>query len=174
MMKAKTEKREEGRRLVPVGAQGAQWFMNPFAGMRRLSDEMERIFEGVRGARPRPWHDFEFDGAWLPDIEVFEKKKNLVVRADVPGMSKDDITVTVGADTLTIEGERKLDEEERAEGYYRSERAYGRFHRCLGLPAGVDPDKATASFKDGVLEVTMPAPPALAGKKGHRLDIAGA
>ncbi len=173
-MGAKIEKRREKRGLAPAGGRGAQWSMNPFAGMRRLSDEMERIFEGIRGARPRPWHDFEFDGAWLPDIEVFEKKKNLVVRADVPGMSKDDITVTIGDDTLTIEGERKLDEEEKAEGYYRSERTYGRFHRCLALPAGVDADKATASFKDGVLEVTMPAPPAPAGKKGQRLEIAGA
>ena len=170
-MEERLEKRRQGRaRLVPTGA---DWFANPLAGMRRLSAEMERLFDDMRGGSPQPWRDSGFDGAWLPDIEIFEKKGNLVVRADVPGMTKDDITVTIADETLTIEGERKLDETSKSEGYYRSERAYGQFHRCLGLPEGVDADKATASFKDGVLEVTMPAP-APKEKHGRRLDIASA
>lgn len=170
-MEATGERRQQsGGQLVPTGS---DWFANPFAGMRRLSAEMERFFEGMRGRSSRPWRDSAFHGAWLPDIEVFEKKGNLVVRADVPGMTKDDVTVTIADETLTIEGERKLDETDKGEGYYRSERAYGQFHRCLGLPDGVDAEKATASFKDGVLEVTMPAP-APTEKQGRRLDIAGA
>ncbi len=134
---------------------------------------MERLFEGMRGGRPRLWHDFEVQGGWLPDIEVFEQKGQLVVRADVPGMSKDDVTVTIGDATLTIEGERKLDREDRRQGCYRCERAYGHFRRCLGLPDGVEVEKARASFKDVVLEVTMPAPRS-AEKQGRRLDIVGA
>ena len=170
-MQEMLDKRRQGRaQLVPTGA---DWFASPLAGMRRLSAEMERLFEGLRGGSPRPWRDSGFDGAWLPDIEVFEKQGNLVVRADVPGMTKDDITVTIADETLTIEGERKLDETDRSAGYYRSERAYGQFHRCLGLPDGVDAAGATASFKDGVLEVTMPAP-APREKQGRRLDIASA
>ena len=161
--------RQKGADQLVAG--GSEWFANPFAGMRRLSAEMERFLDSMRGGRARPWRDFEVDGAWLPDVEVLRKKGNLVVRADVPGMTKDDITVTITDETLTIEGERKLDETEKGEGYYRSERAYGRFHRRLALPEGVDADQATARFKDGVLEVSMPAP-APRENDGHRLEIA--
>ena len=170
-MEQRSERQQAGRHhLVPTGA---DWFANPYASIRRLSNEMERLFEGMRGGKPRPWHDFEVDGGWLPDIEVFEEKGQLVVRADVPGMSRDDVVVTIEDATLTIQGERKLDTEDKGKGYYRSERAYGQFRRCLGLPDGIDVDKATASFKDGVLEVTMPAP-TTAAKQGRRLEIAGA
>lgn len=170
-MAERDEEKQGGRRQL--ARMGADWFPNPFASLRRLSDEMERLFDGMRSGRPRPWHDFDLDNGWLPDLEVFEEEGQLVVRTDVPGMSKDDVTVTIGDDTLTIEGERKLDSKAKGKGYYRSERAYGHFRRCLGLPEGIDLEKATASFKDGVLEVTMPAPKP-AEKPGRRLEIAGA
>lgn len=170
MVERGEQQREARRQLAPVSA---NLFASLFGSLRRLSGEIERLFEGMRGGRPRPWHGLELEGGWLPDIEVFEEKGQLVVRADVPGMSKDDVTVTIGEAALTIEGERKLDTENKGKGYYRSERAYGQFHRCVGLPEEVDVDNATASFKNGVLEVTMPAPTP-AEKQGRRLEIAGA
>lgn len=166
------EKRREPDGRRQLARTGSDWFPNPFASMRRLSDDMERLFDSMRGGRPQAWHDFGFDGGWLPDIEVLEEEGHLVVRTDVPGMSKDDVTVTIGDDTLTIEGERKLDTKAKGKDYYRSERAYGHFRRCLGLPEGIDLEKAAASFKDGVLEVRMPAPKS-AGRPGRRLEIAG-
>jgi HSP20 family protein len=80
------------------------------------------------------------------------------VRADVPGLSKDDLTVEVGEDQLTIQGERKYDHEEEREGVYRSERSYGSFYRQIPLPSGVNAEEASADFRNGVLEITMPAP----------------
>ena len=170
-MAERGEQQQEARH--GLARAGADWFASPLASVRRLSGEMERLFEGMRGGKPRPWHDFELEGGWLPDIEAFEEKGQLVVRADVPGMSKDDVTVTIGDATLTIEGERKVDTKDRGKGYYRSERAYGQFRRCLGLPEGVDVDRATASFKDGVLEVRMPAPTP-SENQGRRVEIADA
>ena len=104
----------------------------------RFAAEMERLFEGMRGGSPRPWRDSGFDDKWLPDIEVFEKKGNLVVRADVPGMTKDDITVTIADETLTIEGERKLDGTDRSEGRASAE--------LIAMPAvGIGPSGLLAT-----------------------------
>ena len=118
----------------------------------------------------RPWQDAGLTGRWIPDVEVLEKNGKLVVRADLPGMSKDDVKAEVVGNDLVIEGERKAETEKEENGYCTSERSYGAFRRCLTLPAGVDPDKATASFKNGVLEVTMPAPKRQE-RYGRKLDI---
>ena len=107
---------------------------------------------------------------WAPDIEAFQRGDRFVVRADLPGMHRDDIHLRVTDDTLTIEGERRWEHEERQEGYVRSERGYGSFYRVVRLPEGAIPDSATASFKDGVLEVDMQAPPKEVSR-GRRLEI---
>jgi HSP20 family protein len=107
---------------------------------------------------------------WSPAVEVFEKGNKLVVHAEIPGVSKDDINIDVTDDVLTIEGERRQESEDRGEGYYRSERSYGRFVRSIPLPEGVDSDKAEAKFKDGVLEVTIPAPKR-ERKRGRKVQI---
>lgn len=93
---------------------------------------------------------------WVPDIEVVERNGELVVRADVPGLKKDEIKIEITEQELVIEGERKQDIEEKKEGYFRSERSYGSFYRALPLPEGVKVDQAKAIVKDGVLEVRMP------------------
>jgi HSP20 family protein len=132
----------------------------------------------------RVFGDFGFGRTWLrphspraltgenrfPDIEVFQRNNNLVIRADLPGLSKDDVKVDVTEDVITIQAERKREHEEEKGGIYRSERSYGSFSRTITLPAGAISDQAKASFKDGVLEVTMPAPPESI-KAGRRLEI---
>jgi HSP20 family protein len=141
--------------------------------MRRLAEEMDRLFGDVRlGAASLlpPWESREAgDVAWLPKIEIAERGGKLVVRADVPGLAKDDVRVEVDDEVLRIEGERRREREEKRKGFYHSERTYGRFYREIPLPEGADPEQARASFKNGVLEVTIPAPPR-AGK-GRRVPV---
>lgn len=146
------------------------FFQNPFAMMRRLSNEMDRMFEGF-WHRPLPalWRGGEF-GRWVPDVEMSEHDGQLVVRADLPGMSENEVKVEIADNELVIEGERKREHEEKEEGYYTSERVYGAFHRAIPLPEGVNHDEAKATFANGVLEVTMPAPKH-PEKHGRRLEI---
>jgi HSP20 family protein len=103
-------------------------------------------------------------------IEVVHRENELVVRIDLPSLSKDDIKVNVTEDAITIQGERKREHKEEREGVFRSERRYGSFSRVIPLPEGTMTDQAKASFKDGVLEVTMPAPPEQV-RRGRRLEI---
>jgi len=110
---------------------------------------------------------------WMPDVEIFHRDSELVVRADLPGLKKDDVKIDVMDDRLTIQGERRHEHEDKQEGFYRSERSYGSFYRQVVLPTGAMTDQAKASFKDGVLEITMPAPPESA-RRGRRLEIADA
>lgn len=134
----------------------------PTSLIRSLSRDMDRFF-GEFGGRPR-WNlpalftEEGGDVRWIPEIEVERKNGSLVVKADLPGMKKDEVTVRVEHDRLTIEGERKQESEEKREGYYHSERSYGHFCRTIALPEGAKTDEAKAAFKDGVLEVTVPVP----------------
>jgi HSP20 family protein len=145
---------------------------NPFAVMRRMQDELDRWFRSPRATTG--WMpSFEGSSSWAPAIDVFQRGNELVVRADMPGMSKDDIEVEIGEDALTIRGERRREIEEEREGVFRSERSYGSFCRVVALPDGTIADNAKASFKDGVLEVVMPAPSPEV-KRGRRIEISGA
>ena len=81
-----------------------------------------------------------------------------MIRADLPGLSKDEVNVEINEDAITISGERRNENEEKREGYYRSERSYGSFYRQIPLPEGVNADDANATFHNGVLEITMKAP----------------
>jgi HSP20 family protein len=108
---------------------------------------------------------------WVPAMDLVETEDDLVLRADLPGMSRDDVNIEVKDGTLTVSGERKAEHEEKSEGFYRLERAFGSFSRSLSLPRGVDPDAVTAGFADGVLEVRIPKP---AERKPYRVEIGAA
>jgi HSP20 family protein len=141
---------------------------SPFALMRRMAEDMDRMFESFGFGRsrfaPRLWSELpeQFGEAelavWAPEIEVFDREGQYVVRADLPGLKKEDVRVEVTENALILEGERRKEHEERKEGFYRSERSYGRFSRAVPLPDGVDTEHVKAQFKDGVLEVRLPAP----------------
>ncbi len=95
------------------------------------------------------------NGEWVPALDVSERENEVVVKAEIPGMSKEDIKVSVKDDMLTISGEKKREEREEGENWHRVERTYGSFKRMLTLPS-VDNEKVEARYKDGVLEIRLP------------------
>ena len=95
---------------------------------------------------------------WIPAMDLVETENDFVLKADLPGLNEDDVKIEVENNILTISGERKSEREDRKEGYYRVERAFGSFRRSLKLPEGVDPESVQASFERGVLEVHVPKP----------------
>ncbi|HKI19597.1 MAG TPA: Hsp20/alpha crystallin family protein, partial [Isosphaeraceae bacterium] len=102
--------------------------------------------------------------------DVIEREGQFVVRADLPGMNKEDVKVEVTEDAITIEGERKNEKKEEREGYYYCECSYGSFYRAIPLPEGAEASRATAEFRNGVLEVTVPAP-SRPEPKARRLEV---
>lgn len=150
---------------------------SPFAFMRRFSDEMDRLFNdfGFGGGAPGSSRTREISvlggqaaSMWSPQVEMFEREGQLIVRVDLPGMKADDIEVDIADNALSIHGERTSERDDEEEGYYHTERSYGSFYRAIFLPEGVNTENAEASFRDGVLEITMAAPER-AGRR--RLDI---
>jgi HSP20 family protein len=146
--------------------------MSPFALMRRFSEEMDQYFDQLGAGRRDSGMTAANGGLFAPPMEVFERDGQLIVRADLPGLTKDDVHVEVTDDALLITGERRSEHEERQGGTFHSERSYGSFRRQIPLPEGVSADQAKASFKDGVLEVSMPAPQRPA--RGRQIDIQSA
>jgi HSP20 family protein len=146
------------------------WPESPFGALQRLADEMDRMFDDFGMARRRGGSFFgePISYGWTPEVEVSQKNDQLTIRADLPGLKKDEVSVELNDNAVTIHGERKREHEEEREGFYRSERSYGSFYRVIPLPDGAISEQAKAQFRDGVLEITMPAPPA---SKGRRLEI---
>lgn len=152
----------------------------PFDLMRRFSEEMDRLFADFgfgrdslppsfgRDLAPRGFGEFG-QSLWSPQVEMFEHEGQLIVRADLPGLTRDDVKVEVTDNAINLSGERKSEHEEKCDGYYRSERSYGSFYRSIPLPEGVNADDAHATFKNGVLEISMAAPQAK--PRGRRLEI---
>ena len=110
---------------------------------------------------------------WLPAMDLVETDEHFVLKADLPGITENDVNIEVENDVLTIAGERKAEHEEKHEGYYRLERATGSFARSLTLPEGIDPEAVTASFDNGVLEVRIPKP-VQAKPRRVQIGVAGA
>jgi HSP20 family protein len=129
-----------------------------------LQSEVNRVFDAFFGngvSRTR---------RWVPAMDLVETEESLVLRADLPGLSRDDVDIEIKDGVLTVSGERQTEHEERPEGYYRVERAFGRFSRSLTLPDGIDAESVAAEFADGVLEVRIPKPEQ---RKPHRVAIGG-
>jgi HSP20 family protein len=97
-------------------------------------------------------------GSWLPQVEVSTRNDALVVRADLPGVKREDVQIDLDDDRLVLSGSRQQENEERGEGFYHSERSYGSFSRVIPLPKGIDADACQAKYQDGVLEITIPLP----------------
>ena len=139
--------------LWPFERSYEDYSISPFGLLRRMSEDMDRMFRPFRSR-------FGADAlaGWSPSIEVFERDGKLIVRADLPGMSKDDVKIQVVNDQLMIEGERTREHNDDKGPIHRSERSYGSFMRSISLPEGANIDQAHAEFNNGVLEVSIPIP----------------
>ncbi len=140
--------------LIPYGRRN-DWLADPFKELENLQREMNRLFDfsfgrGIREEAPL------LGTSWAPAVDVYDSKDAILVKADLPGLSKDEIDVSVQDDTLVIKGEKKKDAEVKEDDYYRVERYYGSFYRALPLPAEVDADKVEATYEDGVLTLNLP------------------
>lgn len=134
---------------------------------------MEREMEGLFGRFFRDWSFPRLFGearGVAPAVDMLDRKDEVILRADLPGLEQKDIDVTVEEEVLTIRGERKGEEEVKEEDYYCCERWAGSFERSLTLPAGVDTDKVKATFKNGILEVHLPK---VEKAKGKKVEIKG-
>jgi HSP20 family protein len=127
---------------------------DPFRDMVSIRDDIDRLFEGFLGRVPikRPWGET----AWAPLVDIEETKDDVMVRAEIPGLEKEDIKISLSGDRLHITGERTKEKEEKGKTYHRIEMSYGRFERVLALPTEVDASKTKASYKDGILEIRLP------------------
>ncbi len=136
---------------------------NPWATLPTLQDRINRLFDEMLPMAEGKEDIGIFE--WRPVVDTYEKDDVIVVKAELPGVSKEDISIDVKDNILTLSGERKHDEEVKEEDYYRRERFYGRFQRSFTLPEAIDPEKIEANYKDGVLEIRIPKPEAAKAKK---------
>ncbi|MBD3426840.1 MAG: Hsp20 family protein [Candidatus Omnitrophica bacterium] len=139
--------------LVPWRPKTDVW--QPFREMENLQSEMNRLFDLTLGRWPARSTGL-MEGAWSPTVDVFESKENVLVKADIPGMKKEDIDISVRGDVLTIKGEKKEETETKDRDHVKTERFYGSFNRGIALPSEVDESKVKAVYKDGVLEIVLP------------------
>lgn len=128
---------------------------DPFRELQSMQDRMNRIFGDVYARRGDD--DVMARGDWMPLVDIYENDRHeLLIKAEMPGMKREDIDIKVENNTLTIRGERRRESEVREEQYHRVERSYGSFSRSFSLPSTVDSERVSAEYKDGVLTVLLP------------------
>lgn len=148
----------------------------PFSMMRRISEEMDRLFENFTGGPGVPSQFGSSGGAatfWAPHIDVSEREGKLVVSADLPGVKREDLSVEIEPDAVTIQGERRQTSTSQERSAYRSERVYGSFYRQIPLPEGTNTENAQATFRDGVLEIEIEVPRKAASRRLEIKDAGG-
>ena len=129
----------------------------PVRELSSLQNDMNRLFNTFFDT-PTAANGGGASGRWIPAMDLVETDEHFVLKADLPGLSDEDVHIDVEDNVLTVSGERKSEHEDKREGYVRVERSYGSFRRSLTLPEGVDADAVSASFDRGVLEVRIPKP----------------
>jgi HSP20 family protein len=127
-------------------------FVSAWDRLATMHEELDRVFESTFGANWRPLGTLS---RWTPSVDVYQDKDHFTVVAELPGLKKEDIDISLHGDTLTISGERKAEEKQADQGF-RTERFFGKFQRSLTLPSLVNTEKVKASYKDGVLQVVLP------------------
>ena len=138
-------------KLIPWRAK--ETGLDIFQDLEDFQREMNRLFDLNL---QRPLKAGNGGSLWAPAVDIVDEKDQIKVKADLPGMKKEDIEVNVENDVLTIKGEKKEEKEIKEKDYVRSERTYGVFHRAFTLPASVDAARVNASYKEGVLEIALP------------------
>lgn len=129
---------------------------DPWTTLPTLQDRINRLFEDTFPTRQTGAEEEMSLMDWRPTVDTYEEGDNIVIKAELPGVKKEDVSIDVKNNVLTLKGERKHEDNVEDENYYRRECAYGKFQRAFTLPDSVDPDKIEASYKDGILKVTVP------------------
>lgn len=138
--------------LVPYRKES--WWVDPFAEMENIQKEMNRLFNFSLARHP--WGENTLlGGQWAPAVDIYDSKDQILVKADLPGLNKDEIEVSVEEGSLVIKGEKKRDTEVNEENQYKTERFYGSFYRTIPLSSKVDAEKVNAKYQDGVLTLTL-------------------
>lgn len=152
------ERYQEGRYLPSVFSvsPGEFFTMSPITLMRRFTEDIDRAFGLGSGLRRGQGLEQEFN--WVPAVEVRQSGNNLVIHADLPGLTENDVKVETSEDGLVIHGERRREQTSEEGGWRHSERVYGRFYRLIPLPESAKIEEAKANFRNGVLEVVVPVP----------------
>ncbi len=165
--------RKEDNTMAKEKEKKKDWELETYRPSTWLSpfDRMEDMFEDFfrrpfRSRLPRLFEGIEP----TPSVDIYEEGDNIILKSEMPGISKDNVEINLTDDTITISGEKKKEEKVEEKDYYRLERSFGSFKRSFSLPAEVQPDKAKAVFKDGVLQVTIPKSEE-AKKKEKKLKI---
>jgi len=127
---------------------------SPFRHLASLREEIDRLFESPMSEMTQSSH--QFLSGWMPAVDLSEDKDNLYLKAELPGMQKADIEISIHEGVLTLAGERKMDGKYQGAEVYRSERFLGRFQRTLTLPTLIDAEQVKASYKDGLLHMVLP------------------
>jgi HSP20 family protein len=140
----------------------------PAREVASLQQEMNRLFSSFFDTPAPGGSNGETLRRWVPAMDLVETEDAFVLKADLPGLDENDVKLEVEDNVLTVAGERKAEHEDKKEGYYRVERAYGAFRRSLTLPEGVDPEAVSARFSKGVLSVRIPKPE---NRKPRRVSI---
>jgi HSP20 family protein len=128
---------------------------DPFRDLLSLQDRMNRIFE-ESVPHKRRLEETLAPGVWSPAVDIYEVEDAIVIKAELPGLTKEDISIEIKENALALRGERKFEKNIREENYHRIERSYGTFSRMFSLPATADTNSISAVFKDGILEITIP------------------
>jgi HSP20 family protein len=140
----------------------------PVRELSSLQEEMNRLFSHFFDTPGGNGGDARMVRRWIPAMDLVETDEHFILRADLPGLGEEDVAIELEDSVLTVSGERKAEQEERREGFYRIERPSGAFRRSLTLPDGVDADGISARFDKGVLEIRIPKP---AERKPRRVAI---
>ena len=127
----------------------------PRHDLSNIREEMNRLFDDFFTGWPERRRGL-LEGEWAPSIDVAETDEDIVITAELPGVDQKGVDITIVDDVLTLKGEKKEEKEVKEKNYHRIERSYGTFQRSISLPTGVKADKAKATYKDGVLQITVP------------------
>ena len=133
---------------------------DPFRELVSLRDDMDRLFSSFFGRQRE-----EMEGFWSPIVDIEENNENFLVKAEIPGLKKEDIKISVRGNLLSVSGERKHESETKGKTFHRIERSYGKFSRTITLPSDVESDKVKATYKDGILTISLPKPESLKQKE---------
>jgi HSP20 family protein len=141
---------------------------DPFRDLRSLQDEVNRLFSTNLS---RAFGDEGIArGAWMPNVDIYENKDQIVLEAELPGMNREDFDLSIENNIITLRGERRFEKKDESDNYHRVERAYGTFTRSFTLPQTVSAEGANAEYKNGVLRVTLPKREEV---KARRIEVKG-